>query len=296
MCPFKFVLSHMVANILLAQVCLDDVSILIVHAQCWMSDWQTHVQSKHALWSYFHDFDISPYNSTCSTSFAVLQALDSNFSMSSEIDDPLGMQHLFEEQPSDDSSNALAASAPARPANPWASVLQLSLQCLIRWLHSGKENLSRQHMDAIMCLLSQQVMPDIKSSFDAPTDFGNSQQHAVVIDGPSQLSHLLKELHQALLEEAMRDEAACTYIVGRVFMSPARLHDRNGNYRQQSSRADRLWQLAATCLMHNVQECVAMNQECRLAMDLWLDLNVVASSVGSSLKADVLLRQLAQPK
>ncbi len=216
--------------------------------------------------------------------------------MSSEIDDPLGMQHLFEEQPSDDSSNALAAGAPAGPANPWAPVLQLSLQCLIRWLHSGKDSLARQHMDAIMCLLSQQVTPDIKASFDAPADSGNSQQHAVIIDGPGQLSHLLTELHQALLEEAMRDEASCAYIVGRVFMSPAKLHGRNNNNRQQNSRADRLWQLAATCLMHSVQECVAMNQECRLAMDLWLDLNVVASSVGSSLKADVLLRQLAQPK
>ena len=216
--------------------------------------------------------------------------------MSSEMDDPLGMQHLFKEQPSDDSSNALAAVALAGPANPWGSVLQLSLQCLIRWLHSGKESLARQHVDAIMCLLSQQVTPDIKASSDAPADSGDSQQHTVIIDGPGQLSHLLKELQQALLEEAMRDEASGAYIVGRVFMSPAKVHGKNSNTRQQSSGAVRLWQLAAMCLMHNVQECVAMSQECTLAMELWLDLNVVASSVESSSKADVLQRQLAQPK
>jgi len=224
----------------------------------------------------------------------VLQALDSNFSMSSEIDDPLGMQHLFEEQPSDNSSNTLAAGASTRPANPWASVLQLSLQCLIRWLHSGKESLAAQHVDAIMCLLLQQVMPDTRESFDAPTDSDNSQQHPVISDG--QLSKSLEELHQALLEEAMRDEAACAYIVGHVLMSPARLHGSNSNNSRQSSKASGLWQLAATCLMHNLQECVAMNQECKLAVDLWLDLTVWASSVGSSLTADVLLRQLAQPK
>jgi len=226
----------------------------------------------------------------------VLQALDSNLSISSEIDDPLGMQHLFEEQPSDDSNNALAARAPAEPANSWASDLQLSLQCLIRWLQSGKESLARQHMNAIMCLLSQQVAPEVKASFDAPVDSSNSQQQVVTIEGPGQLSHLLKELHQALLEEAMRDEAACAYIVGRVFMSPAKLHGRNNYNRQERSRADRLLGLAATCLMHNVQQCVAMKQECTLAMDLWLDLIVVASSVGSGLKEGVLLRQLAQPK
>ena len=216
--------------------------------------------------------------------------------MSSEVDDPLGMQHLFQEQPFDHSNNALAASAPAGSANPWASVLQLSLQCLIRWLHSGSESLARQHMDAIMCLLLHQVTPDSKASFDAPVDSTNSQQQVVIIDSHGQISHLLNELHQALLEEAMREEAACAYIVGRVFMSPAKLHGRNSCNKQERSRADRLWRLGATCLMHNVQHCVAMNQECRLAMDLWLDLIVVASSVGSGLKADVLLRQLDQPK
>jgi len=151
-------------------------------------------------------------------------------------------------------------------------------------------------MNAIMCLLSQQVAPEVKASFDAPVDSSNSQQQVVTIEGPGQLSHLLKELHQALLEEAMRDEAACAYIVGHVLMSPARLHGSNSNNSQQSSKASGLWQLAATCLMHNLQECVAMNQECKLAVDLWLDLTVWASSVGSSLTADVLLRQLAQPK
>lgn len=49
MCPFKFVLDRMVADLVLAHVCLNDVSILVVHAQYRNSAWQTQVQPKHAL-------------------------------------------------------------------------------------------------------------------------------------------------------------------------------------------------------------------------------------------------------
>jgi hypothetical protein len=64
MCPFEFV-DCVIANLLPAQVCLGDVSILALHADCRMSDWQTQVQPKHVLWSYFHHPDISPIHPSC---------------------------------------------------------------------------------------------------------------------------------------------------------------------------------------------------------------------------------------
>ncbi len=238
-----------------------------------------------------------------------MQALNSNdFSMSSEMDDPLGMQHLFEEQLSGDSTNisAQAAATPTNALDPWASTLLLSLQCMIRWLQSSshsRSGLQSQHLDAMLFLLAQSTKQEAASAVDpsgvAVNDSDKSNHHnskSCQLD----LSELLKSLGSALLEMAVADESGwvCAHVVTFVLMRRQRPHASIGSSSSDSSssKANGLLQLAATCLMHTVKVALAGNQECKLPVNLWTDLIIGASSFGSTLTQHEIQWQLAQPR
>lgn len=235
-----------------------------------------------------------------------VQTLDTHLSTSSEADDPLGMQHLFEEQPSGNSSNVLASDAatPTGPVCQWTPVLRLSLQCLITWLHASKQSfvgLQSQHLDAVLYLVDQSTAPKASGFADAQPAADSDQSPAFDSNDAHQLAiaDLLQSLHSALLGAVPAfDDSACGHIVSKVLMSPTRdfrvssAHS-SGNL---SGHGNRVVQLAATCLMHNAQACLAGHQDPQLVLGLWTDLIVSASQHGSALAESDVTWRLAQPR
>lgn len=216
------------------------------------------------------------------------------------------MQHLFEEQPSGNSSNVLASDAatPTGPVCQWTPVLRLSLQCVIAWLHASKQSfvgLQSQHLNAVLYLVDQSIAPKADGFAGTQPAADSDQNPAFDRDDAHQpaIADLLQSLHIALLGVVPAfDDFACGHIVSRGLMSPNRAlglssaHS-SGNL---SGPSNRVIQLAATCLMHNAQACLTAHQEPHLVLDLWTDLIVSASWHGSALAESDVTWRLAQPR
>ena len=205
--------------------------------------------------------------------------------MSSEMDDdPMGMKHLFQEQPSGDSATlGSAASAAADTAvPPWGEVLQLSLRCLTQWLHPdhrGLAGLQAYHLDAILYLLAQaDSIPRPPASTTQAADnsdsTGSGANTHIVLDS---LADSFRAFRDVLLHLVQADESSwvCEHVVLSVLIGPKTALVFTPDSRNRVGVIG----LAATCLLSRVQACTAGGESCQLVMDLWADL---VGSVGSA--------------
>lgn len=202
-------------------------------------------------------------------------------------DDPMGMKHLFQEQPSGDSTTlGLAASAAADTAvPPWAEVLQLSLHVLTKWMHldhRGLVGLAAQHVDAVLYLLTQadniaRAPASTTQAADPSTDAGSGASIHTTQDS---LAESFRAFHDVLLQLVQADESSwlCDHIVRSTLIAQkTALVSRAGSNGTRNRVG--VVGLAATCLLSRVQSCLARGQSCQLAMDLWVDL---VGNVGSA--------------
>ena len=239
----------------------------------------------------------------------MLQATDSDFSMSSEMDDPLGMQHLFEEQLSGISTNTSPSAAATRsyPSHPWASVLQLSLQCLIDWMQSSWLPLNRlsyagwqsHHLDAVLYLIAQGPKFTAAGQDSAPVATG---VHHSISKSSSDMQVAFADLLQTLGDEMLRTvltaDWARVHTVRHVLISDASVSssDHSSGPSSDSGRAEAVLQLAATCLMTHIQDCLSCDKECKLVCNLWEDL-IAGCALARTGSADHhFLWQLSQPR
>ena len=220
--------------------------------------------------------------------------------MSSDAEDPLGMQRLFEQQLSGDSL-ALSASAGSDTPSHWLIVLQLSLRCLTKWLQaSGGQHLvglQTEHMDAMLYLIAQQgSAPSAQPSTEQPpsaTDkatLGPSSEtdtHRAAMD-------LLRDLGDALLALLQTEDMswACNHVAHRVLIGPCALSSSSMSH---SSRVA-VMQLGATCLMRQVQSCLAGRADCQLAVDVWLEFAASVPWMNPGVLEPSALSQVAQPR
>ena len=142
----------------------------------------------------------------------MLQGLDQI--LSSEIDDPLGMQHLFEERLSGESGLVSAPSA-SDLGNPWPPVFALFLQCMVRWLHGDacQAALQPRHLDIFVHMIAQQPATEDKAATDPTAAAAQSPAAAAAVDCQStpcsgsehlDLASLLQGLSDALYEVARK--------------------------------------------------------------------------------------------
>ena len=211
-------------------------------------------------------------------------------STSSEMDDPMGLQHLFEEHPSGDSttSSSAAAAAADSPAAepPWAEVLQLSVCCLTRWMHPSNQHLvglQAHHLDAILYLLAQgdsipgapaSTMQAANPSADAGASTRTHSGHNSLTDSFGALRNVLVQLVQA-------DELSwvCDHIVRSILIKPkAALVPSTGS--SGNGNMASVMCLAATCVMSRAQSCSARGEVCQLVMSMWVDLVGTLLSTG----------------
>ena len=216
------------------------------------------------------------------------QALDT--STSSEMDDPMGLQHLFEEHPaggSTTSNSAAAAAANTQAAEPpWAEVLQLSVCCLTRWMHRSNLHLGLQahHLDAILYLLAHtDSLPGrIASMAQAANHSADAGASSSIHGGQDSLTDSFGALRNVLVQLLQADEFswACDHIVHRILIEPKATpvftNASNGNGNMASVMCQ-----AATCLMSRVQSCLARKEVCQLVMSMWVDL------IGTLLSVDL---------
>lgn len=206
------------------------------------------------------------------------QVLDT--STTSETDDPMGLRHLFEEQPPSDletSGSATAAADTPTVEPPWAEVLQLSIRCLTQWMHPSNQTLvgwQAQHLDAIIYLLAQgDRVPR------APASTSQAANHRVdagaTHSGQDSLAKAFRALRDVLVQLVQADEFswACEYIACNTLLEPKFTNGR-------ASMASVIC-LSATCLITRVQSCSARGEDCQFVMDLWVDL------VGTLLSTDM---------
>lgn len=204
------------------------------------------------------------------------QALDTI--TSSETDDPMGLQHLFEEQPAGDadtSSSATAAADTPTAEPPWAEVLQLSIRCLTQWMHPSNRNLvglQEQHLDAIIHLLAQgdKMSRTPASTSQAANHTADAGANGSTHSGQDGVSHSFRPWWDVLVQLVQADEFswARDYILcSTLFQPQTELLFTNGNGNMASVMC-----LAATCLISSVQSCSARGEDCQFVMDLWVDL------------------------
>ena len=216
--------------------------------------------------------------------------------MSSEMDDdPMGMKHLFQEQPSGDSATfGSAASAAADTAvPPWGEVLQLSLCCLTKWVHPDHRvlaGLQAHHLDAILYLLAQadsipRPPASTTQAADHSADTGSGANTHIVLDS---LADSFGAFRDVLLQLVQADESSwvCDHIVRGVLIGPKTALV----FTPDSKNRVGVIGLAATCLLSRVQACAAGGESCQMVMDLWADL---VGSVGS---ANITQTQLIHQK
>ena len=225
--------------------------------------------------------------------------------MSSEGDDPMGMQHLFHEQLSGDSATLSAATASdtAAAQRPWTAVLQLSLRCLIHWLQASSQallGLQPQHLDAMLHLIAQRDRTSsIQQAAPASTTPVEALTHSSSSDSQTNVTDLLEALCNALIGLVQSDSFswACDHIGGSVLVGPKRasVFGKDSSSCSGSVRTDVI-QLAAVCLMSRAQACLAQGEDCQLVMDMWAD---IAGSVpwltAGQTEAD-LVCQIAPPR
>lgn len=211
-------------------------------------------------------------------------------SISSEMDDPMGLQHLFAEHPPGDSttSSSAAAAAADTPAAepPWAEVLQLSVCCLTRWMHPSNQHLvglQAHHLDAVLYLLSQgDSMPGAPASTtQAANPSADAGASASTHSGHNSLTDSFRALRNVLVQLVQTDELswACDHIVRSILIKPKAAllstTGSNGNGNMASVMC-----LAATCLMSRAQSCSARREVCPLIMSMWVDLVGTLLSTG----------------
>ena len=224
--------------------------------------------------------------------------------MSSEGDDPMGMQQLFHEQLSGDSNtlSASAASDTATASRPWTAVLQVSLRCLIHWLQASSQallGLQPQHLDAMLHLVgqrastasTQQAAPASTAAAEAATNTNSSSSNS-----QTNVADLLRALCNALIGLVQADgfSWACDRIAGSVLIGP-RGASVFGDSSSGSGRDDVI-QLAAVCLMSRVETCLAQGEDCRLVMDMWVNIAGHVPWLRAGVTEADLLCQNAHPR
>ena len=217
------------------------------------------------------------------------------------MDDPMGLQRLFQEHPSGDSltlSSAAAATADNLAAKPpWAEVLQLSVCSLTRWMHPGNLHLvglQAHHLDAFLYLLAQG-----DSILGAPAGTTQTANHSADLGASSSawsdqasLTDSFRALRNVFVQLVQAGEFSwvCDHIVRRILIESQAVVVSTDGSNGDGNKASVMC-LAATCLMNRVRSCLASREVCQLVMGMWVDL--VGTLLSVNMTEAVLLRAKA---